>query len=162
MSHKSHKEIERKFLVKDLPEGFKKYLRTPIHQGYIMIAPDMKGVVRLRHEAIHFYQTIKRGSGKIRDEFEVELTAKQFKKLWPTTKGRRLNKTRYAVPLNGKKIAFADVFHGRLKGLVMVEVEFRTVKECDSFVPPSWFGKEVTENKRYTNQSLAMYGLPKD
>ncbi len=161
MAH-AHKEIERKFLVKVLPKELKEYLHTPIHQGYIMIAPDMKGVVRLRHAGPNFYQTIKRGSGKVRDEFEIELTAKQFKKLWPTTKGRRIKKIRYAVPLSGKRVAFADIFQGKLKGLIMVEVEFLTVKECDAFVLPSWFGKEVTEDKRYTNQSLAMYGLPKD
>ncbi len=159
MSYKPHKEIERKFLVKDLPGRLNQYFRNAVRQGYIVIGPDMKSSVRLRQSGKVFSETIKRGNGKIRDEFEIELTAEQFKKLWPTTEGRRIKKTRYFISLS-RKTLFLDVFLGKLKGLIMVEVEFGTIKKCDAFVPLKWFGKEVTEDKRYTNQSLAMHGLP--
>ena len=43
-----------------------------------------------------------------------------------------------------------------------MEVEFDTLEECDSFIPLKWFGKEVTEDRRYTNMRLAIDGLPND
>jgi len=159
VGHKPHKEIERKFLIKKLPKNFRKFPKNSVWQGYIVIMPDMKSFVRLRREGGLYSQTIKRGSGKIRDEYEITLTPAQFKSLWLTTEGRRVRKTRYYIK-SGKETIILDIFHGPLKGLIMVEVEFRTEKECDAFIPPKWFGKEVTEDRRYSNQSLATNGLP--
>jgi CYTH domain-containing protein len=41
-----------------------------------------------------------------------------------------------------------------LHSLKVVEVEFRTNAEAESFVPPSWFGREVTGEPAYKNKSL--------
>ncbi|MBI2677116.1 MAG: adenylate cyclase [Candidatus Yanofskybacteria bacterium] len=168
------KEIERKFLVKKLPPGYN-FSRSKIRQGYIVISPDLKSCVRLREERHlpekgfkfrafkEFTQTVKRGSGKVRDEFEIETFQWQFTALWPTTAGRRLEKTRnyfYDPSFYKGQLCLLDVFHKNLKGLILVEVEFNSEKEADAFVPLDWFGKEVTEDKRYSNQSLATHGLP--
>ncbi len=37
----------------------------------------------------------------------------------------------------------------------MAEVEFDSEKKADEFVPPDWFGKEVTNEASYKNRSLA-------
>jgi adenylate cyclase len=39
-------------------------------------------------------------------------------------------------------------------------VEFASTQAAKSFVPPAWFGEEVTEDSRYNNVSLALYGVP--
>lgn len=53
-----------------------------------------------------------------------------------------------------------DVFQGPLAGLVIAEVELK--HELQAFTPPSWLGREITGDKRYSNESLAKFGLPSD
>jgi len=53
-----------------------------------------------------------------------------------------------------------DVFGGSLDGLIMAEVEFRSAEELAAFEPPDWFGRDVTDDNRYTNAALALSGLP--
>ncbi len=62
--------------------------------------------------------------------------------------------------LCGAHVVELDVFAGDLDGLVMAEVEFTSTEEMTAFVPPVWFGREVTDDGRYTNASLALHGLP--
>lgn len=153
-------EIERKFLVGRLPEALDRYPCTPIRQGYLIAGDD--GVeLRIRQKGEAYYQTVKMGEGLSRTEIEILLSESQFTDLWPHTHGRRVSKTRYQVPL-GDFIAELDRFDGELSGMLMVEVEFPTVDASRQFTPPDWFGKEVTDDKRYKNKWLAAHGIPKD
>ncbi|MEO0166524.1 MAG: adenylate cyclase, partial [candidate division WOR-3 bacterium] len=95
----------------------------------------------------------------IRDEREIQLSQKQLRVLWPITKGRRIEKIRYKIK-SDNKIIYLDIYKGKLKGLKIAEVEFKSVKEAKKFKPPEWFGKEVTYDKRYKNKNLAIYGKP--
>jgi adenylate cyclase len=147
------REIERKFLIKEVPPGLQKHTHKTIDQGYL--AADRKGTqVRLRRAGKQFFLTYKRGTGLTREEREVRLTRTQFEKLWPGTKGHRLTKTRYDVPLNDC-IVEVDVYQGKNSGLLVAEVEFESEKACKAFKPPAWFGKEVSGEGRYSNVKLA-------
>ena len=42
-----------------------------------------------------------------------------------------------------------------LEGLLIVEVEFNSKELANSFVPPIWFGKEVTMDLKYKNETLS-------
>ena len=152
-------EIERRFLVKHLPEDLNKYPHERITQGYLQTNDGTS--VRLRKEKSKYYQTTKTGSGKVRAETNIEISKELFDALWHLTKRRRLEKTRYEIPHESGTIEL-DIYHGKLLGLVTVEMEFESEKTCDSFIPPDWFGKEVTETKGYSNKSLAINGLPKN
>src|SRR5678815_6153462 len=92
-----HCEIERKFLVRALPADLTSYPHNEISQGYLVSLDD--GLqVRLRQSGNRYSLTFKRGSGRVREEREVELNAGQFNALWPATEGKRLAKTRYEIP----------------------------------------------------------------
>jgi CYTH domain-containing protein len=71
-----------------------------------------------------------------------------------------VSKIRYTLPL-GNHIAELDRFEGDLAGLVLVEVEFASVDASRQFSPPEWFGVDVTEDGRYKNKALAVYGTPR-
>jgi hypothetical protein len=47
----------------------------------------------------------------------------------------------------------------KLEPLVLAEVEFRSKRQARVFTPPSWFGRDVTDDERYTGSCLARYGL---
>jgi adenylate cyclase len=147
------REIERKFLVKSLPEELKCSRRYLIAQGYLASEPGGRHV-RLRKKGEIASLTFKVGRGAHREEREIKLSPKQFAALWPGTAGRRLRKLRYEIPWRRLLIEI-DVYRGRHSGLVVAEVEFPDRATCRKFKPPSWFGREVTGEKRYSNVRLA-------
>ena len=152
---KGTQEIERKWLVRDLP-SLQELPREQIIQGYLAISSDGTEV-RIRRKGEKFFQTVKSQGGLARDEVEVEISQDQFRALWPATEGRRLEKTRYALEWSGYQLEI-DVYQGSLAELVVVELEFESAEESKRFSPPAWFGEEVTEDKRYKNSSLALNG----
>lgn len=149
------KEIERKFLVKGpVPEGMP---FEPIRQGYVTAASD-SAEVRLRQKGGACFLTVKSEGGLVRDEYEITIGTAEFETLWPLTEGRRVEKTRHRGQLAVGLDFELDIFEGRLAPLMLVEVEFPSEEAARAFVPPAWFGDEVTEDKRYRNRSLALSG----
>lgn len=156
-------EIERKFLVDALPDNLAQYSVKAIKQGYISTNPT----IRLRQQDNKYILTVK-GKGVIqRQEFEMELEKEQFDNLWKKVEGGYISKKRYIIPfvsqqpLEEKNLTIElDIYEDMLQGFMNVEVEFSTIKDAILFEPPSWFGKEVTDDKRYTNASLVKNGIP--
>ena len=149
----NNREIERKFLVKELPERLKQARRCVIAQGYLAAEPGGRHV-RLRKKGKTASLTFKVGRGAHREEREIKLSPKQFAALWPATVGRRLYKLRYEMPWKNFLIEI-DIYRRKHKGLVVAEVEFPNGTACRKFKAPAWFGREVTGNKRYSNVRLA-------
>ena len=153
----STQEVERKWLVTELPD-LGRLRGKDVIQGYIAVTSDGTEV-RVRQKGDKYFQTIKSDGGLVRGEIEIELTKAQYDDLWQATAGRRLEKTRYEIGLNGAKIEL-DVYKGALTGLIVAEVEFPSVRDSEKFSQPAWFGQEVTEDKRYKNKNLALNGFP--
>ncbi len=136
-----------------MPDDLAQFAHADIWQGYLVTAPG--GVqVRMRKAGETYSLTYKRGRGNAREEREIELTPEQFDVLWPATAGRRLTKTRYDVPL-GDRVVEIDVYTGKHQGLVVAEVEFNDEQSARTFEPPAWLGKDVSHDRRYSNQLLA-------
>ena len=152
-------EVERKFLVWEVPPALHRHPASAIDQGYLAIDSD-GSEVRLRRRAERTYLTSKRGRGLVRSEAEVEISQAQFDALWPLTEGRRIEKTRYEISAGQRRVIELDVYGGGLEGLVVAEVEFPTRAEAEAFDAPPWFGPDVTDDERYKNQRLATAGLP--
>ena len=53
-----------------------------------------------------------------------------------------------------------DFYKGELSGLAVCEVEFDDENQAKEFLPPYFFGKEITGDARYRNRNLALNGLP--
>jgi adenylate cyclase len=153
MKEKTDREIERKFLIRQIPADLTSYPSNEISQGYL-VSLDDGTQVRLRKTGERHSLTYKRGLGNIREEREVEVTAEQFDALWPATEGKRLLKTRYEIPL-GNRVVEIDVYHGKHEGLVVAEVEFDEEASASDFNRPDWLGDDVTGDPRYSNQLLA-------
>jgi CYTH domain-containing protein len=154
------REIERKFLVRpgSLPFDLATCPAETVVQGYLAQDPD-GNEVRVRRKGSRCFLTVKSRGGLVRQEVELELTDGQFRSLWPLAAGRALTKTRYRVPVSGATLE-VDVYTGTLEGLVIAEAEFASEEESRAFAPPSWLGRELTEDRRYRNESLATHGLP--
>jgi adenylate cyclase len=150
-------EIERKFLVDSLPDDLPPGER--VEQGYLAVAPDGTEV-RVRRRGGRCTLTIKSGPAQVRVEEELDIDERRFEALWALTEGRRIAKTRHVVPLEGGVEAELDVYAEALAGLLVAEVEFPSAAAAEAFTPPGWFGRELTGDARYANQSLALDGAP--
>jgi adenylate cyclase len=152
-------EIERKFLVPELPPDLERWPATRIEQGYLAIGGDGTEV-RVRRRGGDAVLTVKGGGGRSRVEEEFPIDDERFARLWPLTQGRRLEKTRHVIATHEGLNIEVDVYSGALSGLLVAEVEFGTEEGADAFEPPAWFGREVTDDARFKNQRLASEGAP--
>lgn len=148
-------EIERKYLVRRLPDDLSKYEAKKIAQGYLCTDP----VVRIRRSNDNYYMTYKGDGLMVREEYNLPLTREAYEHLLPKIDGLLIAKTRYLIPLTDRLTAELDVFEGVLSALTLVEVEFDSVEEANAFVPPEWFGEDVTESGKYHNSYLSQHGL---
>lgn len=149
-------EIEKKFLVKTLPSDLDKYEKKCIEQGYLCLDP----VVRIRKSNSQYILTYKSiadslADVRINNEIEASLTKEGYEHLRKKIDGYIIEKTRYIIPLPDGHIGELDIFGKRLEGLYFIEVEFKDEEDAASFVPPEWFGANVSGDKRYVNSYLS-------
>ena len=148
-------EIERKFLLSELPPHAVTFSNEEIEQGWL---PGKELVERLRHvrsgEGDAWYRTVKSGQGIQRIEIEEATPRELFEALWPLTQGCRVQKRRYLVP-EGTAIWELDQFLDR--ELVLAEIELPAAETRVEV--PGWLAeyvvREVTEEPEYVNRALA-------
>lgn len=154
-------EIERKFLLRSLPPGLDDAPAHLIVQGYLALTPE--GVeVRVRRKGGDHFLTVKHGGSLSRIEVELPLPAHEFDTLWPLTAGRRLRKTRRELPGPGGLTFEIDRYEDTLAGLQVAEVEFPDEEAAHRFQSPDFFGREITGDPAYRNETLTRTGLPEE
>lgn len=145
------KETERKFLVKD--ESWREHCGegTRFVQTYLNTNPD--ATVRLRIAGSHAFITVKsRNHGIERCEWEYEIPEQDAREMIEECDTSPvIDKTRYR---DGRWEI--DVFHGALAGLVVAEIELDSPDE--SIALPAYIGREISDDARYYNSSLANSG----
>ncbi|MBC7959702.1 MAG: CYTH domain-containing protein [Vallitaleaceae bacterium] len=143
-------EIEKKFLIQELPFDISRYPHQTISQGYVSTSP----VIRIRQKNTLYFLTCKSKGLMAREEFEVEISKEEFLRLQSKIDHHMIQKERYYIPLGNELQIELDLFEGFLKGLTMAEVEFPSMEAAYAFTPPLWFGKELTEDYRFHNSYL--------
>jgi CYTH domain-containing protein len=151
-------EVERKLLVDELP-SLDGWSSKRLEQGYLAVTDDAEVRIR-RADGADARLTVKSAPGLSRVEEELALDAGAFERLWPLTEGRRVVKVRHTLEDAPGVLFELDVYESSLAGLVVVEVEFADEAAARAWTPPPWAGREVTGEKAYANQSLALYGAP--
>lgn len=144
-------EIERKFLLKTVPENLETYGSHWIEQAYLCTNP----VVRIRREDDTYYMTYKSGGMMMREEYNLPLTKEAYEHLLPKADGNVIKKRRYLIPFTDKLTIELDHFENPMAGLFLAEVEFSGKEEAESFTPPEWFGEDVTYDGRYHNSVMS-------
>ena len=158
------KEIEKKYLVEDLPIDYDKHTKLEIEQTYIYIS-DVCDIrvrkIQKQNGACKYIHTIKinyRDTMTYRDEFETEIDETTYNKLLLNkfSNTNVVRKTRYLYPLGGGLKAEIDLYKDELEGLKTAEVEFSSLYELDFFTEPDWFLEDITEDEKYKNKSLCI------
>ncbi len=170
-------EIEKKFLVKSIPENIGSYPFHLIEQGYLNVNP----AIRVRREDDTYYMTYKgerAGNdgdiGKV--EYNMPLDEESYEHLIKKADGNVITKCRYLIPLNadaydeeylkkrpdlkqsieeGSIKIELDVFKEKFDGRVLAEVEFPDEEAARAYRPAPWFEKEVTGDIHYSNSYMS-------
>lgn len=165
-------EIERKYLLDRLPDLDALRARGlsvetfELEQGWLPGQRLRERVRRTTRAAdppgeARYFRTIKLGAGVERIEIEEPTTALVFETLWPLTAGCRIRKRRHCVQDDGR-LWEIDEFLDRELALAEVELPDAAVRP----ELPSWLEdrvvREVTDDSRYTNLSLARLGAPSE
>lgn len=156
--HAAGTEIERKFLLTEMPEGPLGDPATTIQhidQGYLPGGHVTERVRAIAADGVtRWYRTVKGGNGLVRVELEDQIDRDLFDALWPLTSGRRVHKRRYLVR-EGNIEWTIDEFLDR--PLALAEVEL--AHPDDAPQPPAWLARhvdrEVTGDPTYDNARLA-------
>ena len=83
-------EIERKYLLDQLPENLTSYPCKKIEQGYLSTEP----VVRIRKQDDTYYLTYKSKGLMVREEYNLPLTAEAYAHLREKADGKLITKRR--------------------------------------------------------------------
>lgn len=159
-------EIERKFLIlrPDLLNLGALCKIKEISQTYL-VAPEGSMRVRRTEERgkVTYMETVKRSVSSLRRlEIERELTEAEYERRLANRDPRRqtIRKTRYCLPFNNHTFEI-DIFTFWSRQAIM-EVELKDENEEFSFPPFIKVIREVTEDPRYTNHSLARLVPPEE
>ena len=145
---KNDKEIERRFLVKYLP-NLDNLEKRQIVQYYLN-----DNVTRIRRMNDKYILTQKSGSGLSRTEIEYSIDKSQFDNLKHGAKSY-ITKTRYLLPLDNNLTAEIDIFNGKFEGIIICEVEFESVEDANNFKVPDFLGFEITFDKKLSNKNMS-------
>lgn len=145
-------EIERRFLMNPrlLPSRMPSGAR--LIQGYLSFMPlvRVRTATPLGRGRAQAFLTIKSRGTRVRAEYEYRIPNTDARELLALCGEMKLQKVR--LHLGPWEL---DRYEGRHKGLWLAEIE---LAHPDTPLPdplPAWLGREVTDNPRYTNSSLA-------
>ena len=128
-------------------------MQYEIMQGYLCKEPGK--TIRVRIRDTRAFLTIK--SSRLREglakfEWEREIDLADARELMQICLPGAISKTRYIIPTSNERKWEVDVFHGRLDGLVLAEIELGD--EHEAFERPDWLGEEVTGQPQYYNANM--------
>ncbi len=149
-------ELERTFLLKNVPENLKDCKSIEIFDIYIPQSISHP-ILRIRKKG-DVFEITKKSPVDLNDSSEqseetIPLTKEEFSDFLKVD-GKRLRKIRYYYPINNKT-AEIDVFLDDLEGLATVDFEFDSVEEKKSFVMPDFCLADVTQEKGAAGGILA-------
>ncbi|MNY45444.1 hypothetical protein D3C86_1805470 [compost metagenome] len=108
--------------------------------------------MRVRTKGEKGYLTIKgKSEGISRDEFEYEIPHEDALQLLTNFCPKFLEKERFELIVGEKKWEI-DLFHGKLEGLIVAEIELESEEE--TFELPAWIDREVSDDVQYYNSKL--------
>jgi CYTH domain-containing protein/predicted ATPase len=164
-------EIEKKFRVRGfspsvIPPGTPSYEITQVYLDR-QDRPGIECRVRMKMTdgdcSYAYTEKTPTATAGVRGESEEKITESRFRELctaYSHPNWKPIKKTRYKIRFDNYTMEL-DVYRGELAGLVIVEVEFPSVEEMNAFVPPPRFNLiDVTSDKRYSNKSLSVDGIP--
>lgn len=145
-------ERERVFLVKELPIDINKYTPTLIGVGDFFES-NSTDALKIKQKGDK-YCLIKKETNTAHERVEhiIDIKEGEFNALVKCAVQFH-RKNRYIYPC-GKYSYEIDYYLDQLDGYARVEVEFDNNEDMFNFIPPEWFGSEITEINHEIHEDL--------
>jgi len=154
-------EIERKYLLEQdidqlIEQGvIKLQSKHRIEQTYIAMDENqelrVRRLVDLDNNEVTYTHTFKNGIGLAREEIEYSITATIYDQIMNAFGYVPLTKDRITAQFE-EGIVEIDIYDQ--VQFNVVEVEFQSLEEANQYIPPAWFGEEISFNKKYSNKAI--------
>ncbi|MBI2025769.1 MAG: adenylate cyclase [Candidatus Levybacteria bacterium] len=148
-------ELELTYLPKFLPSGVTSSPSKKMLDIYLPGSAEHP-ILRVRRLEDRYEitkkQPVTKGDSSRQLETTIPLTKEEFAELEKLS-GKRIDKIRYFYKENGFNYE-VDVFQGKLRGLVLVDIEFQSVEDKSNFTPPEWLLAEITQEKVFAGGML--------
>lgn len=133
-------EIERKFLVKELP-NLSSIKVVSYERYYLFVGNGIELRIQRKNDEYELERKVATGDLSRTSDF-CPLSAEEFNLL-----KRLSNKAiiRDAYQLSETPDVSIKIYHGDYEGLVRAEFEFGSEIKAKSFTPPEWCGVEITD-----------------
>jgi CYTH domain-containing protein len=157
MSSGESVELELTYLARKIPDEISNIKPIKMLDIYIPGTDAKHSHLRLRQRGDR-YEVTKKSPIAVNDaskqlEVTIPLDKVEFEAL-ASSSGLRIVKDRYQVKINGFD-AEVDVFKDNLKGLVLIDFEFQSEEDKDSFVQPAIALADVTQESFKAGGMLA-------
>jgi len=146
-------EIERRFKLSGMPMGLDILRMKMIEQQYLVNGIEKVRIRKSTDTQVSSYElTVKNGIGMAKEENNLVINSTTYQELAKLSKFKPLEKIRYEVEYYGNIIEIDRFFHDA--DLVIAEVEFKTEQQANDFIPPEWFGQEITRKSQYSSNNI--------
>lgn len=135
-------EIERKFLVQNMP-NIKGVVPT-LQERYFLQRGDLVEERIQKNGTIFEYEKKVALSPREWRRNKKQLTEEEFKEL-SRKASKVLKRESYSLSKKNPRVSI-KVYLGEYKGFIFAEVEFDSLKECETFTPLTWMGSEITNS----------------
>ncbi|MEK7103006.1 MAG: hypothetical protein AAB870_01515 [Patescibacteria group bacterium] len=133
-------EIERKFLVKELPNlnGL-----APIRYERYFLADQNGYEIRIQKKGDAYELERKKSTTNLAStKIKESLTLEEFERLKHLSQGEIIRDS-YQLSINPS--VSLKIYHGQLEGLARAEVEFESESAAKEFIPHEWMGNDITD-----------------
>lgn len=133
-------EIERKFLVKSLPD-FGDQKSVWYERYYLERGNGVEKRIQKKGDKYEF-EELNEISELTRNKVKKEITEAEFVRLKADAKESIIRES-YLLADSIPEIS-VKIYHDKFEGLIRAEIEFDSEEEAINFKQPSWFGVEIT------------------
>ena len=145
------KEIERKFLIKDIPSLDN---INPIRYERYFLSNSNDAEVRIQKKSDNYELESKIKISNIEYKKEKQLiTEAKFLELKNMCK-KSIIRDSYLI--NEKPNITIKKYYGDYEDLLRVEIEFESIEESNNFKIPSWIGREITGTELGNDSKLIL------
>jgi len=128
------------------------HLSEVSYQSYISINPEVRIRKRINlslfgnEESVNYKLCFKSDGDLSREEVEVDITEDKYYNLLHMISGEPIKKEYRQFNIYDTYIAECSIVDN---DWMYAEVEFNSEEDANNFIPPDWFGEEVTYDKNY-------------
>lgn len=144
-------EIERKWLLKKIPEGFPLITEAVCEQAYLSQEPEIR--IRKRNEVGRepvYFIDIKSDGNLSRTEVTIPISEMKYETIKNIVGKHEINKNWFTFDLGDNRVLEVTIVDSCSDTeFIYAEVEFDTEKEAEDFVFPIEDAIEVTDNSEY-------------